>query len=74
VCLGATAARAVLGRPVTINAARGQVRDGPDDVPVVVTIHPSAVLRARNDADRSALRRGLVHDLTLAAQVARAGT
>jgi DNA polymerase len=66
VCLGATAARAVLGRPTTISSARGRVIDGPDGVPVVVTIHPSAVLRARDDADRAALRKGLVADLTVA--------
>ena len=60
------------GRPVTIGSVRGQLLEGPDDLPVVVTIHPSAVLRARDDADRSALRIGLVHDLTLAAGVARA--
>jgi DNA polymerase len=49
---------------------RGQVLDGPDDMPVVVTIHPSAVLRARDSEERSQLRRGLVRDLALAAQVA----
>lgn len=65
VCLGATAARAVLGRPATISSVRGQVLDGPGDVPVVVTIHPSAVLRAPDDA-RAAARRGLVSDLALA--------
>jgi DNA polymerase len=65
VCLGATAARAVLGRPATISSVRGQVLDGPGEVPVVVTIHPSAVLRAPDDA-RAAARRGLVSDLALA--------
>ena len=65
VCPGATAARAVPGRPATISSGRGQVLDGPGDVPVVVTIHPSAVLRAPDDA-RAAARRGLVSDLALA--------
>lgn len=69
VCLGATAARAVLGRPAAISSVRGQVLDGPGDVPVVVTIHPSAVLRAPDDA-RAAARRGLVSDLALAHGVA----
>jgi uracil-DNA glycosylase len=70
VCLGATAARAVLGRPTTIAKARGQLLEGPGDVPVVVTIHPSAVLRARTDDDRSAMRRSLVADLAFARQAA----
>jgi hypothetical protein len=39
-------------------------------MPVVVTVHPSAVLRARDSEERSQLRRGLVRDLALAAQVA----
>ena len=71
VCLGATAARAVLGRPTTISSARGQVIDGPDGLPVVVTIHPSAALRAREDEDRAAIRQGLVADLRLAGDAAR---
>jgi uracil-DNA glycosylase family protein len=65
VCLGTTAARAVLGRPTTISSVRGQVLDD-HDPPVVVTIHPSAVLRAREGDDRATLRAGLVADLALA--------
>ncbi len=68
VCLGATAARAVLGRPVVIGSVRGAPLDGPDGVPVVVTVHPSAVLRARDD--RAAMRSGLVADLVVAADLA----
>jgi DNA polymerase len=70
VCLGATAARAVLGRAVTIHTSRGRKLDGPDGVPVVVTIHPSAALRVRDGADRAELRRGLAGDLRFATQVA----
>lgn len=70
VCLGATAARAVLGRPVTIGAERGR------PIPIgeriaVVTIHPSAVLRMRDAADRQRAFDGLVADLSVAD---RAGT
>jgi uracil-DNA glycosylase len=67
--LGATATRAVLGRAVTLRSVQGQVLDGPDGVPVVATLHPSAVLRAPESADRHALRQRLVDDLILAAQV-----
>lgn len=70
VCLGSTAARAVLGRPVTIGNVRGQVLEGPEGLPVVVTIHPSAVLRARDGADRDRMRRGLISDLEVAAGMA----
>jgi uracil-DNA glycosylase len=71
VCLGATAARAVLGRPTTVSSERGRLLDGPDNVPVVVTIHPSAVLRARTEADRAASRAGLTADLRVARDAAR---
>ena len=71
VALGATAARSVLGHPVTIREVRGKVLGELDrDVGVVVTIHPSAVLRA-DDADRRAMRTSLADDLRLAMDAAR---
>ena len=64
VCLGATAAQAVLGKGARVNALRGSVVEAPDvGVPVVVTVHPSAVLRAGNR--REERRRDLVSDLAL---------
>jgi uracil-DNA glycosylase family protein len=68
VCLGVTAARAVLGRPVKINEERG-TRVGVGGRTVVVTIHPSAVLRLRDSSERSAAIAGLAADLRLAAEV-----
>ena len=69
VCLGATAARAVLGRPVTIGAERGTAIPVGDRV-AVVTIHPSAVLRLREPGERDAAIAGLVADLRTAARAA----
>lgn len=64
VCLGATAAQALLGRQARVRALRGRVLDEtPLDVPVVVTVHPSAVLRAGER--REAMRQELVGDLEL---------
>jgi uracil-DNA glycosylase len=66
VAMGATAARSVLGHPVTIAKARGSVIEEPDGGPaVVVTIHPSAILRAKG-TDRDELAAGLRDDLRLA--------
>lgn len=46
VCLGATAARAVLGHDVKIGQVRGAVRSLPgSSALVLVTVHPSAVVR-----------------------------
>lgn len=64
VCLGATAAQALLGRQARVRALRGKVLDEtPLDAPVVVTVHPSAVLRAGER--REAMRQELVGDLEL---------
>jgi uracil-DNA glycosylase len=73
VALGTTAARAVLGRPVTIRDTRGQILD-PDDVTgaahgagVVVTAHPSSVVRLRDRTERAEAFDRLVTDLRAAA-------
>jgi DNA polymerase len=66
VCLGATAGRAVLGRPVRIGAERGAViTDG--EPATVVTTHPSAVLRLRGKDGYDEAFGGLVADLRVAA-------
>jgi DNA polymerase len=69
VCLGATAARAVLGRPVRIGAERGRVLDETRP-PALVTTHPSALLRIRDDADRDAALAAFVADLRVAREAA----
>ncbi|WP_367138056.1 UdgX family uracil-DNA binding protein [Saccharothrix sp. HUAS TT1] len=59
VCLGATAAKAVLGTSFKVTERRGQVeRVGDHDV--IATVHPSAVLRA---PDRDEAYRGFLADL-----------
>lgn len=60
VALGATAARSILGRAVPIAASRGTPFEL-DGRPVVVTYHPSAVLRADERAEE--VRAALVDDL-----------
>jgi DNA polymerase len=45
VALGATAARSLLGRPVAVTAERGNWFVRPDGRRVLVTWHPSALLR-----------------------------
>src|SRR5215475_1244957 len=48
VALGATAARGVLGRTVTIAKVRGEILQGQGDSRVLVTIHPSYLLRIQD--------------------------
>jgi uracil-DNA glycosylase len=68
VALGATAARAVLGRSVGIAASRGAVHEA-FGTEVIVTYHPSAVLRA--DERAAEVRAALVEDLTRACDLIR---
>jgi len=67
VALGATAARSLLGKPVTIGKVRGQPLPMADGAVVFVTVHPSALLRIRNDADKKAAYGTFVRDLGRAA-------
>jgi len=64
--LGAVAGQAVFGAQFRVTKQRGQWLDGPEGVPTLATIHPSAVLRApaeRRDQEYA----GLVRDLKLIA-------
>jgi uracil-DNA glycosylase len=60
VCLGATAAQALLGRAFRVTKQRGTPVDSPLAEVVMATIHPSAILRAE---DRDAEYAGFVADL-----------
>ena len=67
VALGATAARGVLGRPVTIGKVRGQPLPLEDGGTAFVTIHPSALLRIQDQPDKEREYRAFVADLRRAA-------
>ena len=72
VCLGATAARALLGPTFRVTKQRGQVLELATPVgvrPVLATVHPSAVLRATAE-ERSEAFAGLVADLQTAREAA----
>jgi DNA polymerase len=67
VALGATAARSLLGAAVPVLANRGQWLQRADGLPVLITLHPSALLRLRGeDRDLAFLR--WVADLRVAEQ------
>src|SRR2546422_10894123 len=62
VCLGATAAQALLGRQFRVSRDRGKAIES-DLAPVVIaTVHPSSILRAR-DEDREVEFAAFVSDL-----------
>jgi DNA polymerase len=63
IALGATAARSVLGRTVTISALRGLATPFTADGHVWVTVHPSYLLRMPDEVQRRAEFERFVHDL-----------
>jgi DNA polymerase len=63
VCLGATAARALLGSQVRIGRDRGRRMDSDLAPLVTLTTHPSAILRAPDDAGRAEAMDAFVADL-----------
>jgi uracil-DNA glycosylase family protein len=63
-CLGATAAQALLGRSARVGKLRGEIVEIETGIPAIVTIHPSAVLRAGDE--RAERRAELAADLAFA--------
>ncbi|MDP3822126.1 MAG: UdgX family uracil-DNA binding protein [Burkholderiales bacterium] len=65
IALGATAARALLGREVPVMKERGQWTTRGDGLRVLVTLHPSALLRM-DEADQASAFEHWLADLALA--------
>lgn len=70
VALGATAGTNLLRRVVKIGVERGAPIEGPGDTTVVITAHPSSVLRVQDDSARQDAFAQLVADLTTVARLA----
>jgi DNA polymerase len=68
VALGATAARALLGRPTPVEANRGQLLSIAGNTTLLITVHPSALLRIPDQYKAQAYRR-FVDDLQAARRV-----
>ena len=71
VALGVTAARALLRRALSINANRGRLIALPGGAKGLITVHPSYLLRLREERDKRREFDLLVKDLRLAAEAAR---
>jgi len=72
VCLGATAAAEVVGPKVRVTRDRGTLLRSPLAKRTLVTIHPSAILRAPDETARRLEYGRFVADLAVVARVARA--
>ena len=71
VALGATAARSLTHKALAINANRGRLIVFPSGRQGVITVHPSFLLRLREDRDKRREFDRLVKDLRFAAQASR---
>ncbi len=69
VILGATAAKALLGSSFRVTQHRGELLDSDLAPNVAATIHPSAILRQRDEELRYAERVAFAEDLRAVAQV-----
>jgi uracil-DNA glycosylase len=72
VALGRTALVAVIGRAMTLKAAREQTLTIESGIPVVATFHPSAALRAPTPELRADIRATIAADLAKARDLAAA--
>src|SRR5437764_5112753 len=69
VCLGATAAQSLLGKQFRVTKSRGEWVESDLADHVTATIHPSAILRQRDDESRQAEYAAFVDDLKIVAEV-----
>jgi DNA polymerase len=71
VCLGATAAQALLGRDFRVTQSRGQLMKSPVAPFIMATVHPSSILRSPDEDSRHAEMQYFIADLKKLAKFAR---
>jgi uracil-DNA glycosylase family protein len=71
VALGVTAARSLTGKSVTISKLRQKPLELTDGTTLVVTVHPSSLLRIENEADKRTAYKAFVADLRVAAAASK---
>jgi uracil-DNA glycosylase len=63
VALGASAAQSLAGRAIPVQANRGKILDGTNGVRILMTIHPSALLRLQDEEEKRSGYASFVNDL-----------
>jgi DNA polymerase len=71
VCLGATAAQALLGRNFRVTQDRGKFLNSPLAPILMATVHPSSILRAPDEGTRLDGLKRFVDDLKKVANAAK---
>jgi uracil-DNA glycosylase len=69
VCLGASAAQALLGKTFRVSRERGKPVESPLAPHVIATVHPSSILRAQDDESRHEQMKAFVEDLRRVARL-----
>jgi uracil-DNA glycosylase family protein len=69
VCLGATAAQALLGKQFRVTKQRGELVESTLAPNVLATVHPSAILRQRDEESRREETAAFVDDLRVVAKL-----
>jgi DNA polymerase len=69
VCLGATAAKALLGNSFSVNRQRGERVESELAPNVVATVHPSSLLRITDEKERHAAIKRFIADIKIAARL-----
>jgi uracil-DNA glycosylase len=72
VCLGATAAKALIGPGFRVSRQHGELMESPWARQVTATLHPSAVLRMPDPAAREQAMQEMIADLANVARLLRA--
>jgi uracil-DNA glycosylase len=70
VCMGATAAQALLGRQFSVTRSHGQIVQSPHAPLAIATVHPSSILRSADAASRQRQMAELINDLREVARLA----
>jgi len=70
VCLGASAAQALLGKDFRVSRDRGKLVNSNLAPHVLATVHPSSILRAQDDESRRLQLQAFIEDLRHVARVA----
>ncbi|HMK71811.1 MAG TPA: uracil-DNA glycosylase family protein, partial [Myxococcaceae bacterium] len=73
VCLGATAAQALLGREFRVSQRRGELLASGLAPGVMATVHPSSILRAPDDETRRGERERFFEEIRTLGERLRAG-
>jgi DNA polymerase len=63
VCLGATAAQAIMGKSFKVTKERGRAVKAPNGGTIIATVHPSSVLRAPDADARAQAERDFLADI-----------